>query len=141
MDVQINVWAVVLAALSSMVVGSVWYAKGVFGTAWGELAKVNLNRKVEASEMTLLLGGAFIASFVTAYVLAHVTYLAHTFFQNDFMQDALATGFWVWLGFVATRLYVHDSFEGRRKLLTILNVSQELVTIMVMALIIGWMGV
>lgn len=141
MDVQINVWAVVFAAISSMVVGSIWYSKGVFGTTWGKLAKVDMSKTPKTSEMVRLLGSTFVASLVMAYVLAHVTYLSNTFFQNDFLQDALTTGFWLWLGFVATRLFVHDAFEGRRKRLTVLNICHEFVTIMVMALIIGWIGV
>jgi hypothetical protein len=140
MDVQINVWAVILAALSSMVVGSIWYSKGVFGSTWGRLAKVDMSKTPKANEMAVLLGSTLLASAVMAYVLAHVTYLSNTFFQNDFLQDALTTGFWLWLGFVATRLYVHDAFESRRKKLTVLNISHEFVTIMIMALIIGWMG-
>jgi hypothetical protein len=91
--------------------------------------------------MALLLASTFVASLLMAYVLAHVSYLANTFFGNDFLQDALTTGFWLWLGFVATRLFVHDAYEGRRKQLTVLNISHEFVTIMIMALIIGWMGV
>jgi hypothetical protein len=141
MDVQINVWAVILAAVSSMVVGSIWYSKGVFGSTWGKLAKVDMSKTPQAGQMALLLASTFVASLLMAYVLAHVSYLANTFFGNDFLQDALTTGFWLWLGFVATRLFVHDAYEGRRKQLTVLNISHEFVTIMIMALIIGWMGV
>jgi hypothetical protein len=140
MDVQINVWAVILAAVSSMVVGSIWYSKSVFGSTWGKLAKVDMSKTPKASQMTVLLGSTFLASLLMAYVLAHVTYLSNTFFRNDFLQDALSTGFWLWLGFVATRLFVHDAFEGRRKQLTVLNISHEFITIMLMALIIGWIG-
>ena len=141
MDVQVNVWAVILAAVSSMVVGSIWYSKSVFGTTWGKLAKVDMSKTPKASQMTTLLVSTFLASLLMAYVLAHVTYLSNSFFRNDFLEDALTTGFWIWLGFVATRLFVHDAFEGRRKQLTVLNISHEFVTIMLMALIIGWMGV
>jgi hypothetical protein len=140
MDVQVNLWAVVLAAASSMVVGAIWYAKGVFGTTWGKLAGVKMDRAPKASEMTWLMGTTFVASLILAYVLAHVTYLSNQFFHDSFLQDALSTGFWLWLGLVVTRLYVHDAFEGRRKKLTILNISHEFTTIMVMALIIGAMG-
>jgi hypothetical protein len=141
MDVQVNLWAVFFAAVSSMIVGSIWYAKGAFGSTWGKLAKVDMSKTPKPNEMFMLLAWTFVASLVTAYVLAHVTYLSNTFFQNDFLEDALTTGFWLWLGLVATRLYVHDSFEGRRKKLTVLNVSHELVTIMVMVFVIGLFGV
>jgi len=79
----------------------------------------------------------FLASLVTAYIIAHVTFLANKFFGNSFMSDALQTAFWLWLGLTAARIYVHDTFEGRRKKLTLLNSAHELVTVLVMALIIG----
>lgn len=141
MEVQINYLAVLLAGVSSMVVGSIWYARGVFGNTWAKLAKVNLDRKQSGGEMATTLGLAFLTSLVTAYVLAHVSYLSNSFFGNSFLQDSLTTAFWVWLGFNALRFWTHDMFEGRRKKLTVLNASHELVTLMAMALIIGLMGV
>ena len=141
MDVHVNLLAVVLAAASSMVVGSIWYSKGVFGKTWGKLAKVDMSGKAKPGEMMWLLGSTFIASLVTAYVLAHVTFLSFNFFDQDFLQSALTTAFWLWLGFTAARIYTHDAFEGRRKKLTALNTVHELVTFMVMAAIIGVMGV
>lgn len=141
MEVQINYLAVLLAGASSMVVGSIWYARGVFGNTWAKLAKVNLDRKQSGGEMATTLGLAFLTSLVTAYVLAHVSYLSNSFFGNSFLQDSLTTAFWVWLGFNALRFWTHDMFEGRRKKLTVLNASHELVTLMAMALIIGLMGV
>lgn len=140
MEVSINYWAVLLAGISSMVVGSVWYAQGVFGKTWAKLAKVDMNKSTSGSQMASMLGLTFIASLVTAYVLAHVTFLSHHLFGNSYLQDALTTAFWLWLGFTAARILTHDLFEGRRKKLTLLNLGNELVTIMVMGLIIGAMG-
>lgn len=140
MDVSVNYLAVLVAALSTMVVGSVWYARGVFGNTWAKLAKVDMSRSPKSGELAWLMGSTFVASLVTAYVLAHVAFLSNQFFQNSFLQDTLTTGFWLWLGFVATRFYVHDAFESRRKKLTVVNTAHELVTVLVMALVIGLMG-
>lgn len=141
MSVEVNYLAVLLAALSSMVVGSIWYSQGVLGKTWAQLAKVDMNRKPKAGEMVWLLGSTFVASLVTAYVLAHVAFLSNSFFGNSFLQDALTTAFWLWLGLTAARIYVHDAFESRRKKLTVITVSHELITLLVMAVIIGWFGV
>ncbi|MDQ3123328.1 MAG: DUF1761 domain-containing protein [bacterium] len=137
MNVEINYLAVFLAGLSSMVVGGIWYAKDVFGNTWAALAKVNMNKKVSSSDTFMFMGSTFVISLITAYVLAHVTYLSNQFFGNSFLQDALTTAFWVWLGFTAGRFVTHDMFEGRRKKLTLLSIGYEFVTIMFMALIIG----
>ena len=139
MDVQVNMWAVLLAAVTSMVVGSLWYSRSVFGDVWGKLAKVDMSKKPAPGQMVWLLGSTFVASLVTAYVLAHVAYLSNQFFENSFMSAALQTAFWLWLGFTAARVYTHDAYEGRRKKLTLLTVSHELVTFLAMALVIGWL--
>jgi hypothetical protein len=140
-DVSVNYLAVFLAALSTMVVGSVWYAPKVFGTTWAKMAGVKMNQKFSGTDMAKMYIPVFIASLVSAYVLAHVTFLSNNFFHNSYLQDALTTAFWVWLGFIALRFYTHDIFEGRRKKLTLLNSAHELVTFLVMALVIGLMGV
>ena len=139
--VEINYIAVLLAALAAMVVGSVWYTPAVFGKAWMRLANIKPNQKINGTQMAKLYGVAFVGVLVTAYVLAHVAYLSNQFFGSTFMQDALTTGFWLWLGFIAARMLMHDMFEGRPGKLTFLNISHEFVTVMVMALIIGAIGV
>lgn len=139
MEIQVNYVAVVLAMLSSMVVGSIWYARAVFGNTWIKLAKIDMSKN-KGSVATPIIT-TMIVSLITAYVLAHVAYLSNQFFQNSFLQDTLTTAFWLWLGFVAARFITHDAFEGRRRKLTLLNLGNEFVTIMLMGLIIGLFGV
>lgn len=139
MEVQINIWAVLLAMVSSMVVGSIWYSQSVFGKLWIKLAKIDM--KKDGGSVFKPIAITIVVSFITAYVLAHVTYLSHRFFHDSFLQDALSTAFWVWLGFTAARIITHDAFEGRPVKLTLLTISHEFVTLMIMGLIIGLMGV
>jgi hypothetical protein len=138
MEVQINYLAILLAAISSMVVGAVWYAKGVFGKQWMKLAKVDEARTKDWSPFALLV--AFVSSLIMAFVLAHIVFLSNYYYKGSFLEDSLMTGLWIWIGFQGFRIVMHDSFEGRRKKLSIINMGNELATIMVMALIIGLMG-
>lgn len=135
MDVQVNMWAVLLATVSSMLVGWVWYAKPVFGKLWVKLAKVDTKKMESRSAWPMVV--AFVASFFTAYVIAHVSYLSNQFFGHSFLQDTATTAFWLWLGLTGARFIVHDAFEGRPKDLTVLTIAHELVTVLVMGLIIG----
>jgi Protein of unknown function (DUF1761) len=135
MEVEVNFLAVVLAMLSSMVVGSVWYAKGVFGKTWAKLAKVDLDKNQGNVAKPILITA--LVSLVTAYVLAHVAYLSNSYFGNSFLQDSLTTAVWMWVGFTAARFITHDAFEGRPPQLTALNIGNELVTFLAMGLIIG----
>lgn len=137
MEVEINWWAVILATLSTMVVGSIWYAKSVFGTQWMKL--IGKSEKELAKNGMWPILATVIVSFLTAYILAHVSFLSNKFFGHSFLQDTLTTAFWLWLGFIAARMITHDAFEGRPWKLTVMNLTHELITVMVMALIIGSM--
>jgi hypothetical protein len=139
MEVNVNYIAVVLAMLSSMVVGSIWYAQATFGKVWAKLAKIDMKKNTGSVFRPIAITA--VVSLITAYVLAHVTFLSNQYFDNSFLQDALMTAFWLWLGLTAARFVTHDAFEGRPVKLTVINIGNEFVTIMVMGLIIGLFGV
>lgn len=136
MDITINWIAVLLAALSAMVVGSVWYGPA-FGKMWIKLANVKRDPHFTAAKATVMYLGTLVTVFVTATVLAYGTVLIHNSSTNDYLLDAVLAGIVLAVGVVATRLYMQDSFEGRRKMLTALNVANVIVTYLVMAVIIG----
>jgi hypothetical protein len=138
MNVEINWIAVVLATLSTMVVGSIWYARPVFGNIWMKLIG-KTPKDLQKNGMVKPIVITVIVSFLTAYILAHVSFLSNQYFHNSFFQDSVTTAFWLWLGLVAARFITHDVFEGRPAKLTVLNLSHELVTLLVMGMIIGWL--
>lgn len=140
MEVDVNYLAVLLAGVSSMAVGAIWYSRSVFGEIWMKLAKVKMGSGMTVKDSVRLFGLTFLASLVMAYVLAHVTFLSNDFFGGSFLSSALTTAFWLWLGFTAVRFLTHDLFEGRPMKLTLLSAGNELATVMVMALVIGLMG-
>ena len=132
---EINYWAVLLATLSSMIVGSIWYAPKVFGTRWAKLAKVDMDRPGASAVGPIVV--TVLVSFVTAWVLAGATSIAWHFYGGGFLVGALLTAATLWAGFTAARFITHDAFEGRPAGLTTMNIAHELVTVLVMALIIG----
>lgn len=132
---EINIWTVLLATLSSLVVGSVWYTPRVFGTRWAKLAKVDMDRP--ASSATLAIIVTVIVSFVTALVLAAATTVFWDYTGGSYLASALTVGVVGWAGFTAARFITHDAFEGRPTGLTVMNIAHELVTLVVMAIIIG----
>jgi hypothetical protein len=140
MDVAINNWAVFAAALSSMIVGSLWYMPAVLGRPWVALTGRHMDQRPGGYEMGIMYGSTFVASLITAYVIAYAAFLFNYFSHSVFLFDALAIAFWLWLGLTATRIYVHDTFEGRPGKLTLLTVGHELLTVLIMAFIIGVMG-
>ncbi len=136
---EINIWAVLLATLSTMITGSIWYTPKVFGTYWMRIAKVDRAAATERGIWPILI--TVVVSFVSAWVLAGATTIAQEFYGGSYLVSALVTALFLWGGFTAARMITHDAFEVRPAGLTLLNVMHELVTFVVMALIIGLMGI
>ncbi|MBP2436716.1 DUF1761 domain-containing protein [Microbacterium amylolyticum] len=132
---EINYWAVLIATLSSMVVGATWYAPKVFGTRWAKLAKVNLSGDSKDAIVPMIV--TVLVGFVTAWVLAGATTIAWHFYDGAYLTSALVTAILLWAGLTAARFITHDAFEGRPSQLTTMNIAHELVTLVVMAVIIG----
>ncbi|GAB3603160.1 DUF1761 domain-containing protein [Microbacterium aureliae] len=132
---EINYWAVILATLSTMVVGTLWYSPKVFGTRWATLAKVDMDRPGATALWPIIT--TVIVSFISAWVLAGSTFIAWHFYGGGYLLAALGTAVILWAGFTAARIITHDAFEGRPTTLTVLNIAHEVVTVVVMALIIG----
>lgn len=139
MNVEVNMLAVLLGAVSSMVVGSIWYSKGVFGTAWAKMA--GIDEKKAKTDAGMALSGMFVLALVMAYVLAHVSYLSANFFTDkSFMYCAISSGFWMWLGFVLPVTASNSLFDQRRKKLSAIHAGNWLVTLLVMGWVIGAVG-
>jgi hypothetical protein len=132
---EVNYWAVIVATLSTLVVGSVWYTPRVFGNRWMRLAKVDPEAARAAGIWPIVV--TVIVSFLTAWVLAGATYISWEFYQGSFFTAAIVTAVLLWIGFTGARIVTHDAFEGRPAALTTLNLAHELVTVLVMAVIIG----
>lgn len=132
---HINYIAVVLATLSSMIVGSIWYTPRVFGNYWMKKSGVTPSGNSKDAIKPIVI--TVIVSFITAWVLAGAVWISFDFYGGSFLVNALVTGIILWAGFTAARFITHDAFDGRPTGLTVLNVAHEFVTIVIMALIIG----
>ncbi|UOQ60143.1 DUF1761 domain-containing protein [Leucobacter rhizosphaerae] len=132
---DINYWAVIVATLSTMVVGSIWYTPKVFGNRWMALAKVTPGDDPKAAVRPILI--TLVVSFISAWVLAGASWIAFDFYGGSFLVAAVFTGLILWAGFTAARFITHDAFEGRPAALTVMNVAHELVTVLVMSVILG----
>lgn len=136
-DVAINGWAVLLAGVSSMVIGMVYYADKVYGKQWKKLA--NIDEKKFAKQIPRVMPLVFLAALVTAYFVAYMTFLYHSFFGNSWLGAGVMTSLMLWLGVSATTLFVHGILEQRPRRLIILSVANRLFTLLAMGLIIGWL--
>ncbi len=137
MEVNVNWVAVLLAGLSSMIIGSVFYAKPVFGNTWMKLAKLDEKKLGRAGKSIAI---AVIMSLLTAFVIAHVAAISRPFYEVSALSAALTTAFWLWLGISLTTVVIHDVFEHRPVKLTFLTFAYQFFAMMAMGLIIGLFG-
>ena len=133
---EINIWAVLVATLSTMMVGSIWYtAEGVRllvgkGGPGGEPGECRSRNRNHGDRQLRERVGARRRRRDRAGVL-----------RRQLPDQHLVTAVILWAGFTAARFVTHDAFENRPPALTVLNISHELVTYVVMALIIGLFGI
>ena len=136
MNISVNLWSVLIAAVAAMVVGYLWYGP-LFGRRWMHYmgwTKESMAGKAQGMGGKYLLG--FIGALVTAYVLAHFVVLL----KVTSMAGAWQLAFWAWLGFFATRALSAMIWEGKPFGLYVLNVLHDLVALAVMAaVLVRWM--
>ena len=135
-DVTVNLTAVLVAAISSMVVGFLWYSQLLFGKPWMKLVGMTPGHMEDAKAgMGKTYGLSFLGGLVMAYVLAHVVSLTNA--VN--WQSGAMTGFTVWLGFVATTGANEYLFAVKPKpwKLYLINQGNLLATLVVMGAILA----
>lgn len=139
MDVQVNIWGVLAATVAAMVIGAVWYSPPVLGDTWKKLVKLNEKKmKEEASKAYL---GMLVLALLSAYVVAHVSYLSSQFFGASLTSAGVTTGFWLWAGVAVPVIFGNGMFEQRPVKLSAINAGNQLVTLVTMGLVIGLIGV
>lgn len=134
---HVNVWGWILAGLSAIVVGIIWYSPFLFGATWGKATGMSEEEmsKDRAKVMPVLL----IISFLTAYVLSLFTVYLHSYLGSSWMTAALDTAFLAWIGLAGTALVAHDIWDKKGRNALYINLGNRLVTLVVMGLIIGAM--
>ncbi|MDD5152040.1 MAG: DUF1761 domain-containing protein, partial [Flavobacterium sp.] len=68
---EINLWAVLMAALSSFVVGFIWYNPKVFGTIW--MKEIGMTEEqAQKGNMIKIFGLTFVYSFMLAFMMQNI---------------------------------------------------------------------
>ncbi len=146
-DVTVNFWAVLVSAIASMVIGSIWYGP-LFGKKFIALMGMDKKTPEEMAQMSAEGGSAsggkkgmaltyfwqFLASILMFYVLA---WLMGALGANTAMAGAQA-GFWVWLGFVVP-VKLGDALWGGKMALFCIGIGNMLLTLLAAGAIIGVM--
>ena len=132
---NVNLVAVLVAAVASMVIGFLWYSPFLFGNMWMELSGMSKAKlgKAKSKWMTLNYFAMFVSSLVMSYVLAH--FIKYT--QSTTIMDGAVAGFWLWLGFIATVSLGMVLWEGKPFKLYVLKNAHQLISLIVMGAILA----
>ncbi|MEE9225975.1 MAG: DUF1761 domain-containing protein [Bacteroidota bacterium] len=133
-QVDINYWAVLVAAIANFGLGAVWYSPALFAKRWLALMKKS---EAELEQMKKGAPRAYALSFVGALVMSYV--LAHIvdYVQATTVAGGLESGFWLWLGFVGTTNLSGVLFEDRPTGLYLINMGYYLVSLLIMGTILA----
>ena len=133
-SVDVNYIAILVAAVTNMIIGSLWYGP-LFGKTWMKLSKISKKKlaAMKKKNMTKIYFFAFLASLVTAYILGMlIEYTGATT-----MWNGIVVGFWVWLGFIVTETIGGVLWEGKSMKMFLFKVISSLVPLAVMGIILA----
>ncbi len=130
MDVQLNYLAIVVAALSTFLIGGLWYSPAVFGKAWMRENGFK-EEDMKNSNMLKIFGGAFVLALISAINLA--MFMGP---ENDPTMGAL-WGFLAGAGWVATFVGTHYLFERKSFTLFLINAGYSIVALTIMGVILA----
>ena len=133
----VNVWAVLVCAIATMVLGFLWYSPMLFAKPWTILMGYDPNDKQKMEEMRKSAGPSylmsFIASLLSAFVLGKLIQVSGT--TNAI--DGLKIGLVVWLGFVTTVQLTNALFSRQPNKLYMINTGYQAVCYIAMGAILG----
>ena len=133
----LNVWAVLVCALATMVVGFLWYSPLLFANPWMKLMGYDPNDKAKIAEMQKSAGPSYfmslIASILAAFVLGKLIAVAGFWTAID----GLKIGLVVWLGFVTTVQFTNALFSRQPFRLYMINTGYQFVCYAAMGAILG----
>ncbi|MCK9409541.1 MAG: DUF1761 domain-containing protein [Bacteroidetes bacterium] len=128
---SLNWFAVFCAALSSFMLGGVWYSPLMFGNAWMKVAGMT-EESVKQGNPAKIYGGAFVLALIASINLA--LFLADP--KTD-LAFGIAAGAATGIGWVAPAFGVVYLFEQRPTLQWFINGAYWVVAFIIMGAILG----
>jgi hypothetical protein len=106
---QVNFLAIIVCAVVSMIVGTIWYGP-LFGKKWMKHFNFTKEEMEKGKkDMPKTYGMMFAGTLATSYVLAVIVGMAP---MHD-MITGVVGAFWVWLGFIVAVKFSEVLFEKK----------------------------
>ena len=134
---SLNWLAILVAGISTMVVGFLWYSPLLFARPWMMLMGYDPDNKAKLAEIQKgagkMYGLSFLASLVSAAVLAKIVAVTTV----STVLYGMKVGFAVWLGFVTTVQLTNVLFAKQPFKLYLINTGYQLVCYLAMGAILA----
>ena len=129
-----NYVAIVSAAAAAFVFGALYY--GAVSKQWIAAGRI---APEQARPGAAVLAVTFASEVVMAWVLAGI--IGHLGAGQVTLWNGVVSGFFVWLGFMATTMAVNHRYQAYGWNLTVIDSGHWLGVAVIMGAIIGWWGV
>ena len=127
---DVDYFAILVAALSSFMLGGIWYSKALFKNAWLESIGLT-DLDLQSANPKLIFGGSFFLVFIAALMLS-------LFLGKDAsLVECVGTGFVIGFFWISSSLGLSYIFEQRPLRLFLINGSYCILQFSLMGLILG----
>ena len=127
---QVNLIAVLVCGVASLVLGGAWYSPLLFGKAWQRAAGLS-DEQASSGNMAMIFGLAFMLSLIAAYVFGMFLGASMP------LAEAVGAGFAAGLCWVAASFGINYLFERRPVALWLINGGYHTLQFTLFGLILG----
>jgi len=127
---DINILAVLVAAISAFILGGLWYSPLLFGKRWQSLTGLS-DEEIQAANPAVKFGISFALALVAAIVFA--AFLG----PHPTLSFAISAGLAAGLGWVATSFGINYLFENKSMELFLINAGYHAAQFTIMGVILG----
>lgn len=132
---NVNILAVLVAAVATFVLGAVWYSPVLFAKQWIDAHGYTPEKLEEMKKRGMV--RAYAASLAAYVVMAYVLSLLVDYTGATGPAQGLWLGFLAWLGFAATIGLTAHVFSEKRFATYVLDAGYQLAYLLLMGLILA----
>lgn len=131
---NVNILAVLVAAVLSIVVGAVWYSPALFAKQW--MAAQGYTPEMVEHFRQKRMVRAYAVSFACYFVMAYVLSLFATYTGATTFVQGLWLGFLVWLGFAAPIGLTGNMFSGKPFAAWVIDAGYQLTYLLIIGVLL-----
>jgi len=132
MFTKVNFWSIILAAISYLIIGSLWYSPLLFGKLWVRLIGFTDEDFKRSNRLWLILVLSFLSAVIAAFLISAVLG------PNPNAEFGALVGAAIAICWISMSKLTDVLFENKSVKLFLLHAGFDLVTFMVMGAIVGY---